>query len=201
MPDHVYNFFDPDQPIEEYYGCLPHWRQEGAIYFVTFRTADSLPAEKARLWKRERDAWLRRNPGPHTLEQREEYFRLFPARLHEWLDQGYGVCCLARPELKQIVEDSVRFFQGTRYCLDEHIVMPNHAHVLVQPLTGWELSDINASWKKYTARRINQILGTEGGFWQEESFDHLVRSAASLEAIRQYIRDNPKVWRVGAGTD
>jgi hypothetical protein len=34
-----YNFFDPDQPVEEYYGCLPHWRQEGAIYFVTFRTA------------------------------------------------------------------------------------------------------------------------------------------------------------------
>ena len=37
-----YEFFDPDQPIEEYYGCLPHWRQEGVLYFVTFRTADSL---------------------------------------------------------------------------------------------------------------------------------------------------------------
>jgi len=65
----VYNFFDPNQPIEEYYGCLPHWRQEGAIYFVTFRTADSLPVEKVRLWKRERDEWLRRNPPPHTVGQ------------------------------------------------------------------------------------------------------------------------------------
>ncbi len=67
----AYHFFDPDQPIEEYYGCLPHWRQEGAIYFVTFRTADSLTAEKVRLWKRERDDWLRRNPTPHTVRQRE----------------------------------------------------------------------------------------------------------------------------------
>ena len=36
MPE-AYEFFDPDQPVEDYYGCLPHWRQEGVLYFVTFR--------------------------------------------------------------------------------------------------------------------------------------------------------------------
>jgi hypothetical protein len=26
-----YEFFDPDQPIGEHYGCVPHWRQEGVF--------------------------------------------------------------------------------------------------------------------------------------------------------------------------
>jgi len=187
-----YEFFDPDQPVEEYYGCLPHWRQEGVLYFVTFRTADSLPADKLRFWTLERADWLRRNPPPHTREQRAEYFRLFPARMNRWLDQGCGECALARKELKRIVQDSLRFFDGCRYRLDEHTVAPNHGHVLVQPLGSWELSDITGSWKKYTARRINRIIGKQGSFWEEESFDHVVRSPESLEAIRRYIRDHSR---------
>jgi hypothetical protein len=36
----------PDQPITVYQRHLPHWRQDGATYFVTFRLADSLPQSK-----------------------------------------------------------------------------------------------------------------------------------------------------------
>jgi hypothetical protein len=61
--------------------------------------------------------------------------------------------------------------------------------------------DITGSRKKYTGRRINKILGTDGGFWEEESFDHLGRSARSLEAIRHSIRDNPKYWWRGGSGD
>jgi len=190
-----YDFFDPDQPIEEFHGSLPHWRQEGVIYFVTFRTADSLPADMLRFWTLEREDWLHRNPPPHSEDKRAEYFRLFPARLHKWLDQGYGACVLAHPDTKGIVEDSLRFFDGTRYRLDQYTVAPNHGHALVQPLESRELSDITGSWKKYTARRINPVLGKSGSFWQEESFDHVVRSSESLEGIRRYIRDHGKHWR------
>ena len=31
-----------DIPVTVYYRHLPHWRQDGATYFVTFRLADSL---------------------------------------------------------------------------------------------------------------------------------------------------------------
>ena len=34
---------DPKKPIEIYTRRLPHWRQEGATYFVTYRLIDSLP--------------------------------------------------------------------------------------------------------------------------------------------------------------
>jgi REP element-mobilizing transposase RayT len=32
--------------------------------------------------------------------------------------------------------------------------MPNHVHVLFQPMTGWTVVKIVASWKKFTAARI-----------------------------------------------
>ncbi len=35
-------FFDRDKPVTVRWGDLPHWRQDGALYFVTFRLADSL---------------------------------------------------------------------------------------------------------------------------------------------------------------
>ena len=38
-----FGFFDPKQPYTVSFGELPHWEQEGATYFITFRTADSLP--------------------------------------------------------------------------------------------------------------------------------------------------------------
>ncbi len=56
-----FGFFDPTQPYSVTYGELPHWEQEGATYFITFRTNDSLPASNSELLARQRDDWLKRN--------------------------------------------------------------------------------------------------------------------------------------------
>lgn len=90
------------------------------------------------------------------------------------------------------MEDVLRFFDGQRYELGESVVMPNHAHALVTPWGEHELTDILHSWKSYSAKKINQMCGRQGHFWQKESFDHIVRSPEQLERIAQYIRDNPK---------
>jgi len=34
---------DPEKPLHFYRRHLPHWRQDGATYFVTFLLADALP--------------------------------------------------------------------------------------------------------------------------------------------------------------
>jgi putative transposase len=47
------------------------------------------------------------------------------------------------------------------------------------------------SLKSYTANRANELLGREGPFWQDESYDHWVRDIDELERIVNYIRDNP----------
>lgn len=43
---------------------LPHWNRDGAIYWVTFRLADSLPQEKLRAWSEERSLWIKAHPEP-----------------------------------------------------------------------------------------------------------------------------------------
>jgi REP element-mobilizing transposase RayT len=188
----TFGFLDREAEIENLSGNLPHWRQEGVTYFVTFRTHDSIPQAKMQEWLAEREAWLKAHPEPHDAATRREYGRRFPGRFHEWLDAGYGACVLARPDCRAIVEGALRHFAGQRYALDEFVVMPNHVHVLVTPLAGHSLSAILHSWKSYTSKEIGKVLGKSGTFWQKESFDHILRSPEQLGKVRQYICGNPK---------
>ena len=61
------SFFNPEASLIIHRGKLPHWRQEGAIYFVTFHLADSLPQTKLQ-WLRSAghlakfEAYIRNNP-------------------------------------------------------------------------------------------------------------------------------------------
>ncbi|MCX6995953.1 MAG: Mur ligase family protein [Kiritimatiellaeota bacterium] len=189
------HFFDPHEPIAKLSGNLPHWRQAGATYFVTFRTADSLPQEKIEQWIRERSAWLQQHSEPHTAAERQEYHALFSERFETWLDTGYGACLLGQPDARRIVEETLRHFDGERYRLDAFVIMPNHVHVLVAPLGEHRLSEIVRSWKSYSAHEIGKLSGQSGAIWQKEYFDHMVRNAEHLERIRAYIRDNPKGLR------
>lgn len=91
------------------------------------------------------------------------------------------------------------------HCLREHgkrvhlyavVVMPDHVHLLFLPLRdgdGWPflLVDIMQCVKSVTAHRINKLLHTSGPVWEEESFDHVLRSDESLKEKAQYIRQNP----------
>ena len=76
------------------------------------------------------------------------------------------------------------------------VVMPDHLHLLLRPLrdsSGWPypLVDILQCFKSATAHRINKCLHASGPVWEEESFDHVLRSAESLKERAEYIRQNP----------
>ncbi len=185
-------FFDRAEPVAELSGNLPHWPQDGVIYFVTFRLGDSLPQSKIRQWKAEREAWLGQHSEPPDDRARAEYHRLFVARVHRWLDAGYGSCILQEPTARDVVECALRHFDGGRYRLGEHVIMPNHVHAPVTPFGSHELSEILHTWKSFTAHQLKKLFPSEGGVWQKESFDHIVRSPQQLDRIEQYIRDNPK---------
>jgi type I restriction enzyme R subunit len=202
------NYFDPQAPVAFLSGDLPHWRQEGRTYFVTFRLADSLPQEKLQQWQTERDRWMQNHPEPRDQALRREYYELFPQRLQQWLDAGTGSCLLASPEVKKLVEDALRHFDGQRYTLHEFVVAPNHVHAILSPSGAHTLSEILHSWKSFTAHDILKLpksdkeSGTESGravpalipdshtIWQKESFDHIVRTPASMEKFRHYIRNH-----------
>jgi valyl-tRNA synthetase len=178
---------------------LPHWRQSGTTYFVTFRLADSLPQSQLEALEAERLRWLAHHSEALSEADKREYFRLFSERVEEWLDNGHGSCALKDERAAQIVADALRHFDGERYALDAWVVMPNHVHAIVTPKEGHELSDILHSWKSFTANRINELLGRTGQFWQHENYDHIVRSDSSLFHIRQYIERNPEKAGIKVG--
>jgi len=46
-----------------------------------------------------------------------------------------------------------------------------------------------------TAKRINEIRGAPGlPVWQRNYYEHVMRDEEELDAVRQYIVDNPARW-------
>ena len=86
----------------------------------------------------------------------------------------------------------MRHFAGERYELHAWVVMPNHVHAVLRPLSDWSLSWILKGWKGYSAHEANRLLGWAGQpFWQRESFDHLVRNDEDLHRCCEYTPLNP----------
>ena len=185
--------------------------------YVTFRTADSLPASVIKGWKLELhdllerneiyfsagslDSWLS-NPrsglnAPASVVQQMSILR---RHLYQRsLDGCHGACLLREPHLSGIVADAIKFFDGKCYDLDRFVVMPNHVHVLVQMRGDFDLKNLTQSWMRYTAREINTNTGREGPFWQPETFDHLVRNEEQFHYLQKYILDNPTKSKLKKG--
>jgi REP element-mobilizing transposase RayT len=153
-------------------------------------------------WQEERDRWLKihgidpASAGWRAKLQNStkltEFKRYSLDRWNDHLDACHGECILRRPELRKIVVDSLCRFDGERYELTDFVVMPNHVHLLVAfPDDGAMLKQCE-SWKHFTATQINRKLGRKGRFWQQDEFDHLVRSEEQFEYLRRYLADNPR---------
>jgi len=192
-------FFNHFAPIERHRHHLPHWDQGTVWQIVTWRLADSLPAGKLAEWNDERDAWLRRHPEPWDATEEREYRRLFHGRLDDWLDAGHGACVLRDPHCAGIVADAFRHFDEARYLLASFVVMPNHVHVMLAPLNGFQIDTIVHSWKSYTATMINRHLNRRGQLWQEDYWDRIIRDHAHYANCVRYIHDNPAKARLSPG--
>jgi len=188
----VFRAMDPHKEVKITHRNLPHWRQEGATYFVTFRLGDSVPAIVLREWQEELARWLQFHPEPWDAKTKHEYQQRFQEDRERWLDEGHGECLLKRQDLAAIVAQALRHFDGERYVLDSWVIMPNHVHVLVQPLKGHSLADLLHSWKSFSSKQVNKTLGRTGAVWQDESFDRIVRDFSELGRLRSYIARNPK---------
>ena len=176
-------------------GTLPHLKREGAGYFVTFRQAGTLPKDVLLRFKQEHDAILQQSQAdqrPLIWPEQAQLLRWYSERVDKYLDAGNGVCHLRDPALADLVAGAMQFFVGQRYELRAWVVMPNHVHAVIWPLSGHTLSDILHSWKSFTAHEINprlpEILTP---FWQSESYDHLIRDEEDLQRCCHYTVMNP----------
>jgi putative transposase len=154
---------------------LPHWQKADKALFITWRLYGSLPRRTLIASRRET------NLGKRFLILDRELDR---AR--------YGPTWLSDVRLAKIVADS--FIHGAEqlhmYRLSAYTVMSNHVHLLIWP--NRLLFRITKSIKGYTVRECNKILRRTGtSFWQEESFDHVVRNEDQFHRIKTYIEMNP----------
>ena len=97
---------------------------------------------------------------------------------------------MRRRELAAIVGESLQKFDGDRYVLTDFVVMPNHVHLLAAFPKEDMMVKQCANWKRFTARKINAVTARKDEFWQEDVFEHLVRSPEHFEHYRKYIACN-----------
>ncbi len=166
-------------------GYLPHVDAQGLVQFVTFRLADSVPRELIQRWREE----LALDGNKDASDSRHAALQ---KRVERYIDAGHGACHLSNPMAAKIVRESLLFFDGQRYRLLAWCVMPNHVHVLLEMTSAeHDLAGLVQSWKSYSARRINRLLGLSGPLWMPDYFDRYVRDSHHLAACLRYIRENP----------
>ena len=180
---------------------LPHYQPSGATLFLTTRLAGSLPREAIlRLLDEAEQSDLlltritdsRERAERAYLEQRR-LFGEWDAELH---GTKHGPFWLRDARIAELVAESLRYRDGQVYRLVAFCIMPNHLHLVIAPLPKADgvfhsLSAIMHSLKRYTARQANLLLGREGAFWQQESYDHVVRDESEARRIIEYVLNNP----------
>jgi putative transposase len=128
----------PEKPRHP--SALPHLRDEGGTYFVTFVTHN-----RRHLSEAERDLVL-------------------AACLH---------------------------WDGRRARIYAAVVMPDHVHLLLQPLEGHSLSSLLHSIRSYSAHQVAAERSRHEPVWMPESQDRTIRGDHDLLATAQYIEANP----------
>lgn len=96
--------------------------------------------------------------------------------------------------------------------LVEHVVMPNHVHMVL----GWDrcseppkpLGSLVNAYKATTTGRIRRLRKDDAfEVWQRGMFEHVIEDEADRYEIVEYIRRNPETWehdhenpnRIGSG--
>ena len=99
------------------------------------------------------------------------------------------------PDERSIVVDTLAYFDTIRYTIMAYVVMDDHVHVIVDPMPGLALEKLAASWKSYSAYRLQREFKRTGRVWQDESFDRIIRHEPEFEQKLSYVLGNPqKRW-------
>ncbi len=190
---------DHQKVTKDYTHSLPHWYQDGRTYAVTFRLHNSIPESTLALYLQEKShlqAVLQQAEKNKQvsliLKTKAEIADLYSNHIEKILDQGNGDAYMKNTQVAQIVADSLTHFDGIRYDLAAWCVMPNHVHLLIKPHDGFELPEILQSIKSFSAKEANKHLNHTGAFWQQDSYDHLIRDEDDFWNQYLYIKNNPK---------
>ena len=175
-PPRFFEILDAFAPLTRYdydQTPAPHLNVVGEPQFITFRLRDSLPPNRS---------------FPASSISSGEAF----LEMDRLLDEARcGATFLRQPAVARVVLDSIyRGAEIGHYQLHAWVIMPNYVHLLLTPQVS--LSRLLGSMKAATARRANLLLHRSGEpFWQDESYNHLVRKGDGFRRVQRYIQGNP----------
>ncbi len=163
---------------------LPHFYHNDGTYFITNRLADSLPSKLFSEIK----SITNNNMLPDTIR-----FKHLLKKYDGILDKGkYGAKHLSNSAVAYICRNTLHYPDGKEYELICYCIMPNHIHLVFELIEGNKgISKIMQSIKGISARKSNLFLNKSEIFWQDESYDRLVRDDKELYFIIRYVLMNP----------
>jgi REP element-mobilizing transposase RayT len=155
---------------------LPHWVPDGVPVFVTWRLAGTLP-----------HGFAKKSEQHHRPGER------FAAADGELDRATSGPLWLRERRVAGMLSDALQYGASAKgwYQLHAYVIMPNHVHVIWTPNVA--MPRILQWLKGVTAKRAKRLLnlGEIKAFWQDESYDHWIRSDREMQKIIRYVEWNP----------
>jgi len=182
---------------------LPHLQSLNAFLFCTFRLKGSLPRNilEALIKEREREFKSISNEGimdgPRCRSFKQEIRKRLFIKWDEALNNhDHGPIWLKQPAIAELVCESIEHRHPEQYELLCYTVMPNHVHMIFRHFReDLAVHKILGGLKQYTGTRANRILNRTGSaFWQDESFDHVIRDGYLNKTI-EYVLNNPIAFK------
>lgn len=189
---------------------LPHFYQPNSTYFITFRLKGSIPVNVLNELRNREEFKRDFKTKIEKYESDKKYF----AEYDKLLDENKKVQFLYYLKIAEKVKYTLHYPDKKEYHLICYTIMPNHVHLVfhllddiispqskltairkparvTQTIMSENVSRIMKSIKGISAREANKILNQKGGFWQSESYDHIVRDEDELTRIIKYVIYNP----------
>lgn len=177
---------------------LPHMMPPGETLFITFRLHGTVPHYILTELQAEHEHFIAKQVNKHPDEPSTSIKKRWEGRyflaIDSFLDAANeGTNHLANNTIAEIVKESIHFRDERQFELHAYCVMPNHVHLLAtNTRQDTPFHRVMGSMKANSAKKANEYLGSIGQpFWQEESYDHIIRNEKSFERIIKYILNNP----------
>jgi REP element-mobilizing transposase RayT len=160
---------------------LPHLYFPDGKYFITYRLANTFHSDKP----------FRIKTSQPNCDS--EKFKTQFIEYDTLLDSAKNYeKYLKEKQYADICKDTIHYPDGKDYKLICYCIMPNHIHLIFELLPGNKgIGKIMQSVKGISAKRCNLLIGREGNFWQDESYDRWIRDDKELYYFIRYILLNP----------
>lgn len=113
-----------------------------------------------------------------------------------------GVNNLNQLKAADICRTAIHIPEGKDYELICYCILPNRIHIVFELLPENKgITKIIQAYKEISANKCNVLLGRNGHFWQDKSYDKRIKTDKELNSIIKYILLNPvksglvKNWR------